>query len=222
MGLFSLGKTIYYPGNTLSKYFPEIVLNYKSLLSDFGLTFRIVEDLNTGWALWDQGYHAEFEAHRKEFQKKLRKLNAKTVITSSPEAYYMLKTFYPEVEAKHTTQVIHEHLQKIVSFNSGEAAFHDNTTQVRRNAIINQPREILSAAGFLVKEFDENKQETQCLGTSTGLINNSPRLAAKLAMRRVRLSPSKLIITDSPEDYLHLKRNSSASVMELSEVLVEI
>lgn len=222
MPLFSFSKTIYYPGNTLTKFFPDLVLNWKSVLSDFGITFEIVEDINTGWALWDQGYHKEFEQHKAHLTRRLEKMRVKTIITSSPEALYMLKTFYPQFEAKHTTQVAHENIGKVQRFNTGEAAFHDNTTQVRRNNIVKEPREILQKAGFDIKEFDENKQETQCLGTSTGLVNNSPRLATKLAMRRVRLAPTKTIITDSPEDYIQLKRQTNANVLELSEVLVEI
>ncbi len=222
MPLFSLKKTIYYPGSTLTKYFPDLVVNWKSLLSDFGIAFDLVEDLNTGWALWDEGYHEKFEEHRKKLLARLRAMKVKTVISSSPEAVYMLRRFYPGIEAKHTTQVVHENIAKVQRFNNAEACFHDNTTQVRRNSIVHQPREILVRAGFHLKEFDECKERTQCLGTSTGLINNSPRLAAKLAMRRARTAPAQLIITDSPEDYLHLKRNTSAQVMELSEVLVEI
>ncbi len=222
MPLFSFSKTIYYPGNTLSKYFPEIVRNWKSVLSDFGINFEIVEDINTGWALWDQGYHKEFSEHKEILTKRLEKMRVKTIITSSPEALYMFKTFYPQFEVKHTTQIVHENIQKVQKFNTGEACFHDNTTQVRRNNIVNEPRSILQRAGFGIVEFDENKYNTQCLGTSTGLINNSPRLATKLAMRRVRMAPTKTIITDSPEDYVQLKRQSGAHVLELSEVLVEI
>lgn len=222
MRLFSSKKTIYYPGNTLTKYFPEIVANYKSVLSDFGIDFTVVEDLNTGWALWDQGYHQRFEEQRQKLALWFDRNNIKTIITSSPEALYMLRRFHPTIEAKHTTQLIYENLPKVQRFNTGEAAFHDNTTQVRRNDIIKEPRSILQRAGFTLVEFDECKERTQCLGTSTGLVNNSPRLAAKLALRRVKNAPCQVIITDSPEDYLHLKRNSSLQVLELSEVLVEI
>ena len=221
MPLFSLKKTIYYPGNTLTKYFPELVLNWKSVLSDFGIQFEIIDDINTGWALYDQGYQEEYQAHRQELAQYLERNKIKRVITSSPEAAYILREHH-DVEVKHTTQLAFENINKIQQFNSGEAAWHDNTTQVRRNNIIEQPRRVIQKAGFDIREFSENKHETQCLGTSTGLINNSPRLAAKLALRRAKLAPVKLIITDSPEDYLHLKRNTSHQVMELSEVLVEI
>lgn len=221
MPLFSLKKTIYYPGSTLTKYYPEIVLNWKSVLSDFGIRFELEEELNTGWALWDQGYHDAYQEHKARLAKYLEENNIKQVITSSPEAAYILREHH-DIEAKHTTQVVFEHINKVQQFNTGEAAWHDNTTQVRRNNLIEEPRRIIQKAGFEIREFSENKHETQCLGTSTGLINNSPRLAAKLALRRAKLAPVKLIITDSPEDYLHLKRNTSHQVLELSEVLVEI
>ncbi len=221
MALFSIKKTIYYPGNTLTKYAPELVLNWKSILSDFGIQFEIQENFNSGWALWDQGYQEEYNLHKTKLAKYFQKNNIKQVITSSPEAAYILKKHH-DIQVKHTTEIVFEHLNKVQQFNEGQVAWHDNTTQVRRNNIINQPRRILLKAGFEIQEFSENKQETQCLGTSTGLINNSPRLAAKLALRRAKLAPSKTIITDSPEDYLHLKRNTSHNILELSEVLVEI
>lgn len=222
MRMFSRKKVLFYPGTTLTKHFPEIVLNWKSVLADFGLQVDVVDNLYSGWALWDQGYQEEFEKHISWLKKKIKKLNAKTILTCSPEAYYIFKTYLEDVEVLHTTEFIYKNLEKVQQFNTGEVSWHDNTTQVRRNNLVEQPREILRAAGFEVKEFDENKERTQCLGTSTGLINNSPRLAAKLALRRARLSPTKVIITDSPEDYLHLRRSTSAQVLELSEVLVEI
>ena len=221
MQLFSLKKTIYYPGSTLTKYYPELVLNWKSILTDFGITFELEQNINSGWALWEQGYQEAYKKHQKKLANYLQKNNIKQIITSSPEAAYILNKHH-DIEVKHTTQIVQEHIKKVQQFNTGQAAWHDNTTQVRRNNIINEPRKILRKAGFEIKEFSENKQETQCLGTSTGLINNSPRLAAKLALRRAKLAPVKLIITDSPEDYLHLKRNTSHDVLELSEVLVEI
>lgn len=220
--LFSRKKTVYYPGSTLSKYFPELVINYKSILADFGIAITVDENLNPGWALWEMGLHEQFEKHKTTMKAMIKKKNIKTIITSSPEALYMFHTFYPEITAFHTTELIHQNREKIQEFNAGEASWHDNTTQVRRNNIITQGRDILIASGFILKEFTENKRETQCLGTSTGLLNNSPRLAEKLALRRVRMAPTKLIITDSPEDYLTLRRNTGANVKEISEVLVEI
>lgn len=221
MQLFARKKTIYYPGSTLTKYFPELVLNWKSILSDFGITHDINNDFNSGWALYDQGYQEEYEKHRQELANYLKEQNIHTIITSSPEAAYILREHH-DIEVKHTTELVYEHLNKVQQFNNGEATWHDNTTQVRRNNIINQPRRILKKAGFELREFSENKHETQCLGVSTGLINNSPRLAAKLALRRAKLAPSKILVTDSPEDYIHLKRNTSHTILELSEVLVEI
>lgn len=222
MELFPRKKTIFYPGNTLTKYFPEIVQNWKSILSDFGIQYELIEDLNTGWALWDQGYQKEYLEHQQALKERLKQDRVGEVITCSPEAAFMLKTFHPEIKAKHTTELVYENLLKVQPFNSEEACFHDNTTQVRRNNIVQQPREILKKAGFDLKEFDDCKKKTPCLGTSTGLINNSPRLSAKLAMRRAQKAPAKLIITDSPEDYLHFKRSTTANVSEMSEVLVEI
>lgn len=222
MAWLSRKKIIYYPGNTLTKYFPEIVQNWKSILSDFGLRFELVEDLSSGWPLWNQGYTKQFEEHLARLRQRVDKENIGTIITSSPEAHYIFKTYLPEVESKHTTQVAFEHLPKIQQFNTGQATWHDNTTQARRNGIQHQPRRVLVQAGFTVRDYDESKQETQCMGTSTGLVNNSPRLATKLAQRRLRKTPTQPIITDSPEDYLHLKRLNDKAVLELSEVLVEI
>jgi Fe-S oxidoreductase len=222
MGIFSKKKTLYYPGSTLTKYFPELVMNWKTILSDFAIIYETVEDINSGWALWDQGYYDQHIQHQQQLRTYLQKNNVERIITSSPEAAYMLKRFHPEIRVQHTTEVVYQNINKIQEFNDGIATWHDNTTQVRRNNIINQPRAILQHAGFVLKEFDENKKQTQCLGTSTGLVNNSPRLAAKLAMRRAKLAPTKILITDSPEDYIQLKTHSTLDIRELSEVLVEI
>jgi Fe-S oxidoreductase len=222
MGIFSRKKTIYYPGNTLTKYCPDLVLNWKTILSDFGIQYETVEDFNSGWVLWDQGYYDLHMQHQQLLRSRFKREGVEKIITSSPEAAYLLKKFHPDIEVQHTTEVVYQNLNKVQEFNLGIVSWHDNTTQVRRNKIINQPRAILQQAGFTLKEFDENKKETQCLGTSTSLVNNSPRLAGKLVLRRAKFVPTKTIVTDSPEDYLHFKRNSTTQILELSEVLVEI
>ena len=222
MGIFSKKKTIYYPGNTLTKFFPELVVNWKTILSDYAIRYEIVEDINSGWVIYDQGYHDKHIEHQQRLRKYFQKNNVEHIITNSPEAAYMFKKFHPEIHVQHVTEVVYENLTKIQEFNQETACWHDNTTQVRRNNIINQPRAILKKAGFTLKEFEEKKTKTQCLGTSTSLVNNSPRLAAKLVMRRAKLAPTKTIITDSPEDYIQFKTNTTLDVRELSEVLVEI
>lgn len=222
MGLFTRGKTIYYPGATLHTYYPQLVNNWKLLLSQFGIRAELNTEIHSGWPLWNQGYYEEHTYHQQQLRNYLTKHNITKIITTSPEAYYMFTTFHPHIQTIHTTQVAHTYKHKITEHTTITATWHDNTTQVRRNNIIEQPRKLLRTLGITLIEFTENKHNTQCLGTSTGLVNNSPRLATKLAQRRIKHNPTQILITDSPEDYKQLKEHTTQTVYELSEVLVDI
>jgi Fe-S oxidoreductase len=63
----------------------------------------------------------------------------------------------------------------------------------------------------------------RCCGGSCGLQNNAQAVSVKLAQRRLRDTPANTIVTDDPNCYIQLKRNTqNKEVLELSETLVEI
>ena len=213
---------IYFPGCTTQKYLPEIAENYKTILTDLGVPIRTVEPFCCGKPLKEQGYTEDFEKHKLKIKARLEHDGIKTVITNCAGCAVTLKEEYG-LDVKHTTQVIAEHKRKLQQFNQGEVTFQDNCIAARKLNIINEPREVLVQTGYRVKEFSECKKGVRCCGGSCGLQNNASSVSVKVAQRRIRDAPSNVIVTDDPQCYIQLKKNTqNKEVLELSETLVEI
>ena len=216
------GDVVYFPGCTTQKYLPEIVENYKTILTDLGIPVRTIPPFCCGKPLKEQGYTKEYEAHVVKTKASLEKQGIQTIVTNCAGCMQCLKDDYG-LDVKHTTEVIAEQKHKLVHGNEGEVTFQDNCIAARKLGLTNQVREILVATGFHIKEFEECKMKTRCCGGSCGLMNNSASVAVKLAQRKLRDAPAQTIVTDDPHCYIQLKRNTqNKEVLELSETLVEI
>jgi Fe-S oxidoreductase len=216
------GNVVYFPGCTTQKYLPEIAENYKTILTDIGIPVKTVEPFCCGRPLKEQGYTKEFEEHRNKVKALLDREKVTTIITNCASCMQTLREDY-NVEVRHSTDIIWEHRKKLQLFNQGEVTFQDNCIAARKLQVINQPREILVQTGFSIKEFEECKQGVRCCGGSCGLPNNASSVGVKLAQRRLRDAPANTIVTDDPQCYIQLKKNTqNKEVLELSETLVEI
>jgi Fe-S oxidoreductase len=216
------GTVLYFPGCTTQKYLPSIAENYKTILTDIGVPVKTIEPFCCGKPLLEQGYTKQFEEHRQKIREMLEREKINTIITNSAGCMQTLKEEYG-LEVRHTSEVIWENRRKLQQFNQGEITFQDNCVGARKLRITNQPREILVQTGFTIKEFSECKQGVRCCGGSCGLPNNATSVSVKLAQRRLRDAPVNTIVTDDPNCYIQLKRNTqNKEVLELSETLVEI
>jgi Fe-S oxidoreductase len=216
------GTTLYFPGCTTQKYLPEFAENYKTVLTDIGIPVKTIKPFCCGRPLKEQGYAEEYRKHVEKTKGLLKSENITSIITNCAGCMQTLRDDYG-VEVRHTTDVIWEHRKKLQAFNHGEVTFQDNCVAARKLGLTNQAREVLVQTGYTVKEFSECKQGVRCCGGSCGLSNNANSVSVKLAQRRLRDAPANTIITDDPNCYIQLKRNTqNKEVVELSETLVEI
>jgi fumarate reductase (CoM/CoB) subunit B len=216
------GSILYFPGCTTQKYLPEIAENYKTVLTDIGLPVKTIKPFCCGRPLKEQGYTKEFEAHKQKTKAMLEAEGITTIVTNSAMCMQTLKEDFG-LDVRHTTDVIWEHRKKLQPFNNGEVTYQDNCVGARKLGMTHQARDILVQTGFQIKEFSECKAGVRCCGGSCGVQNNSPNVSVKLAQRRLRDAPANTIVTDDPNCYIQLKRNTqNKEVVELSETLVEI
>lgn len=216
------GGVVYFPGCTTQKYLPNIAENYKSILTDLGVPIKSAPQFCCGRPLKEQGYTKEFDAHKAKTTQLLKDEGVTTIITNCGGCMQTLKEDYG-LDVRHTTDVIWEQRKKLQTVNHGEVTFQDNCVAARKLGLVNQSRDILVQTGFRVKEFSECKQGVRCCGGACGLANNGASVSVKLAQRRIRDAPSQTIVTDDPNCYIQLKRNTqNKDVQELSETLVEI
>lgn len=216
------GDVLYFPGCATQKFLPEVAENYRSILTDLGISIKNQPTFCCGRPLKEQGYTKEYNEHVANTKAFLEQQGVTSIITNCAFCMQTLQQDYG-LKVRHTTDVIWEQRSKLQQFNSGEITFQDNCVAARKLSLTNQVRDIMVQTGYRVKEFEEHKQNVRCCGGSCGLGCNAPTVAVKLAQRRLRDAPSNIIITDDPHCYLQLKKNTqNKEVLELSETLVEI
>jgi len=131
------------------------------------------------------------------------------VVAHCPTCTKVLRERYG-AEALHISQVLAEH-----GFEAElgvRAAYHDPCHLARGCGVVEEPREVLSAAGVELVELEHSGRETACCGAGGGLPVTFPELSAELAKRRLEEAASEVLLTFCPTCYLHLSRVAGESL----------
>lgn len=219
-------RVLYYPGCMTKYYLPELFNNYKSLLSDIGIDFSVMNDLDCcGSPLLNAGYAADFKELRDKNVKLLRKKGITRIITNCPHCFDIFRNKYDlkGVSVEHITQTLEANKRKLIADNNEEVAYHDPCILARKNHVFKEPRTVLKHTGFTLTEPQKNKEKTFCCGAGGGVKQNSPKIANKIAKERLSKLGSNKIIVSCPYCYAHFCENASKNkkIVELSETLVE-
>ncbi len=231
------GNTLYYPG-CLTKYVSvDIEKNYEQILRKAGVDFILLKELELccGSPAYNAGYTDDFLDLIKKNLQVFREHDVKRIITNCPACYKVFSTDYGEhskdwnIKTEHATKVIWDAIKsgklKISRCFSEEITYHDPCHLGRHCGIYEEPREILKAVGFSIKEMANNRENAFCCGAGGGLKTNQPEISNEVAKQRVKQAEdtgTKKIITTCPLCYHQLKENSkNMEVSELSEVLIK-
>jgi len=204
-------------------YLSSFFNNYKSLLSDLGINFKTINELNCcGSPLLNAGYQNDFEDIKNKNLKILRKHRINKIITNCPHCYDVFKKHYG-IRVEHITQILEKNKYKLVTEHDEEITYHDPCVLAIKNSIIKEPRAILKQIGFRLVEPFRTKKETFCCGAGGGVKQNSPRIANKIARERLKQLGTNKIVVSCPYCYAHLKENANnkKKIVEISETLIE-
>ena len=218
------GETVlYYPGCLTGFGLQNVFNKYKTLLSDLGIDFQVIDELDCcGSPLLNAGYTRDFQELKDKNLALLKKHRISKVITNCPHCYEIFKNHY-FLPVEHITQTLARHKHKIMSYHREEIAFHDSCLLARKNNICKEPRALLHQAGFKIIEPRKSKEQTFCCGAGGGLKQNSHQIANALAKERISQLGAKKIVVSCPYCYLHMAENctNQKKIIELSETLVE-
>ncbi|MBW2991488.1 (Fe-S)-binding protein [Candidatus Woesearchaeota archaeon] len=222
------GRILYYPG-CMTKYgLVDVFNNYKSLLTDIGIDYIMINELKCcGSPLLNAGYKDDFEEIRDKNIKAMKKHSITKIITNCPHCYEVFKKHYDfnGVKVEHTTQTLEANKRKLIAENPEEASYHDPCLLARKNMIIKEPRAVLAQTGFKLEEPFRARKRTFCCGAGGGVKQNSPKIANKIARQRLRQLKTRKIIVACPYCYVHLRENvdikSKKKIVEISKTLTE-
>ncbi len=235
---FMGGNILYYPGCLTKFVSNDLEKNYQEILRKIGIDFIQLKDLEIccGSPAYNAGYTKDFKNLIEKNLAVFKEHGISKIITNCPACYKVFSTDYGEnsdkwdINAEHAAVTIwnaikNSKIKLKKNFSEETITYHDPCHLGRHSNIYEEPRNILKASGFEIREMENNRAVAFCCGGGAGLKSNQPEISGKVAGMRLKqageLGVGKMV-TSCPLCYLHLKENSSSlEVLELSEVLVK-
>ncbi len=226
------GKTIlFYPGCAAKFASPKILKNYERLLSKMNIIYVTLfdEEHCCGSPAREAGYDEDFK-NLVEYNKNLfKERGIRKIITPSPSCYLTFKRYYnfEDVEVEHISVTIKKALDTGLlkpAFNRRIVAYHDSCSLGRGAKIFDEPRQVLQALGYNLRELAYNREDAFCCGACGGVKANHPETAnliAKDRMKEMDLVNVDTLITSSLLCAMHLKENAGGrKILEFSEAVL--
>ncbi len=175
--------------------YDQVPINVTHLLRKAGVQFGALfeDDLYSGALAYDLGMDEVVVEHAQRVHAAFKKYGVKTVITIDPHTTTMLRTVYPKIlkgydlEVKSYLEVLAEkgfgangHAARRLG---GEVVLHDSCVFARYEGVVDEPRELLAAAGLTLRDPENTGRQTWCCGGPVESLY--PAKAAANAEKRV-------------------------------------
>jgi len=156
--------------------YDQVPINVVHLLRKAGVEFGALyeDDLYSGALAYDLGLDEVVVEHARLVHAVFKKRGVKTVITIDPHTTTMLRSVYPTVLDGYDVEV-RSYLELLAEkdFGSnghgakqlgGEVVMHDSCVFARYEGVVDEPRELLAAAGVTIREPEHTGRQTWCCG----------------------------------------------------------
>ena len=171
--------------------YDQVPINVVHLLRKAGIEFGALfeDDLYSGALAYDLGADEVLLEHARRVHAVFRKRGVKTVITIDPHTTTMLRSVYPkilegyDIEVRSYLEVLAEKGMAPSMMLSGDVAIHDSCVFARYEGIVDEPRELLAAAGVTIRDPENTGRQTWCCGGPVESLY--PAKAAANAEKRV-------------------------------------
>jgi len=171
--------------------YDQVPINVVHLLRKAGVEFGALfeDDLYSGALAYDLGADEVLLEHARRVHAVFRKRGVKTVITIDPHTTTMLRSVYPkilegyDIEVRSYLEVLAEKGMAPSMMLSGDVAIHDSCVFARYEGIVDEPRELLAAAGVTIRDPENTGRQTWCCGGPVESLY--PAKAAANAEKRV-------------------------------------
>jgi Fe-S oxidoreductase len=209
--------------------YDQVPINVVHLLRKAGVQFGALfeDDLYSGALAYDLGLDEVVAEHARKVHAVFKKYGVKTVITIDPHTTTMLRSTYPkilegyDVEVKSYLEVLAETGFGINGHDAkrleGEVVLHDSCVFARYEGVVDEPRELLAAAGLTLRDPENSGRQTWCCG---GPIESLyPIKAAANAQNRVAQlrEAAPHAVTMCPMCFVNLS-NAAGSTMHFKDI----
>jgi len=171
--------------------YDQVPINVVHLLRKAGVEFGALfeDDLYSGALAYDLGADEVLVEHARRVHAVFKKRGVKTVITIDPHTTTMLRSVYPkilegyDIEVRSYLEVLAEKGLTPSTVLSGDVAIHDSCVFARYEGVVDEPRELLAAAGVTIVDPENTGRQTWCCGGPVESLY--PAKAAANAEKRV-------------------------------------
>jgi len=161
------------------------------------------------------------------------------IVTTCPHCFNTLSRDYRDlgldIDTEHYSTYLHRLIQKgTLQLNKGEpqdCTYHDSCYLGRYKDIIAEPRAILTAAGWRIKEMDKSGYDSFCCSAGGGRILAEEKLGERINAKRVKQATdtgAPVLVSNCPfcltmfEDGIKTGNcEDSLRVRDLTEIIVE-
>jgi Fe-S oxidoreductase len=209
--------------------YDQVPINVVHLLRKADVQFGALyeDDLYSGALAYDLGLDEVVVDHAQKVLAAFRKHGVKRVITIDPHTTTMLRSVYPKIlkgydlEVKNYLEVLAEN-----GFGSnghsarqlgGEVVLHDSCVFARYEGVVDEPRELLAAAGLTLRDPENSGRQTWCCGGPVESLY--PTKAAANAEKRVAQlrNAASDAVTMCPMCFVNLS-NAAGSTMRFKDI----
>jgi len=171
--------------------YSTIVRNIARLLINAGVKFGYFyeKELYSGTLAHDLGAEDTFREHARNVYAMLKKEGVKSIITVDPHTTNLMRSVYPvfiddfDLEVKSYLEVLAEKDIEPEKQIGEDLIIHDSCMYARGERIIDEPRTLLSKAGYNLIELKDSREMTHCCG---GPIESLfPSAANRIGAKRV-------------------------------------
>ena len=211
--------------------YDRIPANVARLLQRAGVEFGYLyeDDLYSGALAWDLGSDEVVAAHAQRVAGLLRRHGVREAITIDPHTTTMLRTVYPklvddfDVRVRSYLEVLAERGLPVRTQLEGQVVVHDSCVYARYEGVVEEPRQLLCAAGLTVVEPEHTRALTWCCGGPSEALY--PDKAAAVAERRVEelRAAAAECVTMCPICLVNLRKaaNAGMRIRDISSYLVD-
>lgn len=235
--------TLYYVGCTPSydDRIQSVARSISKILQEAVVEFGILDNEKcSGDPALIMGEWGLFEALAEENLKRFKKLEIKTIITTSPHDYNCFLKEYPEdlkkIEVRHYTEFLSDLIdQGGINFNNTinkKVTYHDPCYLGKHNQIYDEPRNILkNIPGLELVEMQRNRENSLCCGGGGGRMwadFDEVQHLGEIRVREALDTGAEILVTACPfclinfEDAIKvLDKEDDIVVRDISEIVFE-
>ncbi|MFX1523431.1 MAG: (Fe-S)-binding protein [Promethearchaeota archaeon] len=243
-------ETVYFPGCMAIYRTPEIAINNIELFKILDEKIRVLEnEICCSGILYRIGQTALLSEILKPMLEELQKYPPKQIIFTCPGCLTAFKQIYKtelninfkETKLLHFTEYLIAKISKLGNIDKKTKAFlnnkvkkpiiwHDPCHLARDLEVYEEPRKILNAIKLPFIEFTQNRLDSNCCGSGSGVRSAYPELAEKTTLKRLEEMKSlgaKTLLTACPFcefQYLTVanKYDFRIDILDFNTLLIEL